>query len=209
VQPFGQNDARVVAGYPLFGRWARPILGYTDANHDGIIERNEVLLGDSLVFMGGSEPNYEANLFSTLSLLRGAVTVSGSLSYQSGLTQINQTIGTAGQTIFSPGTSDPKSSPGEQAAVVVMGETEYGLMQTVSSLRFSSLSVAYNLSPSAASRFGARALSVALQGTNLGLFTNYKGKDPNVNAYATGNSTLDTGVLPIPRSWSLAVHATY
>ena len=209
VLPFGPNDARIVAGYPLFSRWARPILGYSDANGDGIIQRNEVLLGDSLVFMGGSEPNYEANFFSTLSLLRGAVSVSASLSYQSGLTQINQTIGSAGQDIFSPGASDPHSSFGEQAAIVVMGESAYGLMQTVSTWRFSSLSVAYNLSSSFASHFGARALSVALQGTNLGLFTNYKGKDPNVNAFATGNSTLDTGVLPQPRAWSLAVHATY
>jgi TonB-linked SusC/RagA family outer membrane protein len=209
VLPFGSNDARVVAGYPLFSRWARPILGFSDANHDGIIERNEVLLGDTLVFMGGSEPNYEANLFSTLSLFRGTVTVSGGLSYQAGLTQINQTIGTAGQAIFSPGTSDPKSSLGEQAAVVVMNETQYGLMQTVSTWRIMSLAVAYNLSPEFAARFGARALSVALEGTNLGLFTNYKGKDPNVNAFATGNSTLDTGVLPLPRAWSLAVHATY
>ena len=209
VLPFGTSDARIVAGYPLFGRWARPILGYSDANQDGIIQRNEVLLGDSLVFMGGSEPNYEANFFSTLSLLRGAVTVSGSLAYQGGLTQINQTIGSAGQDIFSPGASDPHSSFGEQAAIVVIGESTYGLMQTVSTWRITSLSVAYNLSSSFASHFGARALSVALQGTNLGLFTNYKGKDPNVNAFATGNSTVDTGVLPQPRTWALAVHATY
>lgn len=209
VLPFGSNDARIVAGYPLFSRWARPILGYSDVNQDGIIQRNEVLLGDSLVFMGGSEPNYEANFFSTLSLLRGTVTLSGSLSYQAGLTQFNQTIGTAGQDIFSPGASDPHSSLGEQAAIVVLGETAYGVMQTVSTWRFSSLSAAYNLPTNFASHFGARALSVALEGTNLGLFTNYKGKDPNVNAYATGNSTLDTGVLPQPRTWSLAVHATY
>ena len=209
VLPFGTSDARIVAGYPLFGRWARPILGFADANQDGKIERDEVLLGDTLVFMGGNEPNYEANFFSTLSLLRGAVSLSGALSYQSGLTQINQTISTAGQSIFSPGTSDPNSSFAEQAAAVVMNETAYGLMQTVSTWRISSVSLAYNLSSSFASHFGARSLSIALQGTNLGLFTNYKGKDPNVNAYATGNSTLDTGVLPQPRAWSLAVHVTY
>ena len=76
VTPFGPNDARVVAGYPLFGRWARPILGYADVNQNGVIERSEVQLGDTLVFMGPSEPNYEANLFSTLSFLRGAITAS-------------------------------------------------------------------------------------------------------------------------------------
>ena len=209
VLPFGPDYQRVVAGYPLFGRWARPILGYKDMDGNGIITRNEVQLGDSLVFMGSSDPDYEANLFSTLSLFRGRITVSGSLAYQAGLTQINQTVGTQSQTLFTPGASDPHSSLADQAAVAVMDETTYGLMQTVSSLRFNSFSLAYNFSPNAAAHIGARSLSIALQGTNLGLFTNYKGKDPNVNAFSTGNNTLDTGVLPQPRAWSLAVHATY
>jgi TonB-dependent SusC/RagA subfamily outer membrane receptor len=209
VVPFGPNDARVVAGYPLFGRWAKPILGYADANHNGVIELSEVMLGDSLVFMGASEPNYEANLFTNLSLLRGAVTVSAGFAYQDGLTQINRTIGGPGQSIFSPGVSDPSSSLGAQAAVAVMNRTSYGLMQTVSSLRVNSVSVAYNASPSLARLLGTKALSIALQGTNVGLWTNYAGKDPNVNAFATGNSVADTGVLPMPRSWLVAVHATY
>jgi hypothetical protein len=209
VRPFGPDFQRVVAGYPLFGRWTRPILGFSDIDQNGIITRNEVQLGDSLVFMGGSDPDYEANLFSTLSLFRGAVSLSGSLAYQSGLTQINQTVGSTSQVIFSPGASDPHSSLAEQAAVAVMGETAYGLMQTVNTLRIGSFSLAYNFSTNAAARLGARALSVALQGTNIGLFTNYKGKDPNVNAYSSGNNTLDNGVLPQPRAWSLAVHATY
>jgi len=209
VLPFGPDYARVVAGYPLFGRWARPILGYNDVDGNGIITKNEVQLGDSLMYMGSSSPDYEANLFSTLSLFRGRITVSGSLAYQAGLTQINQTVGTASQSLFTPGASDPHASLAEQAAVAVMDETQYGLMQTVSSLRFNSFSLAYNFSTNAAAHIGARSLSIALQGTNLGLFTNYKGKDPNVNAYSTGNNTIDTGVLPQPRAWSLAVHATY
>jgi len=93
VTPFGSNDARIIAGYPLFSRWAKPILGFSDADHNGIITRDEVLIGDTLVFLGGSDPNYESNLFTTLSLFRGTITISGSLAYQSGLTQINQTIG--------------------------------------------------------------------------------------------------------------------
>jgi hypothetical protein len=198
-----------VAGYPLFGRWAKPILGYADVNQDGVIERNEVQLGDTLVFMGSSEPNYEANLFTTLSLFRGAVTLNAGFSYQNGLTQINQTVGGAGQAIFSPGLSDPSSSFGEQAAVAVMNETDYGLLQTVNTLRLNSVSVAYNAPPSLAGRFGAKALSIAVQGTNVGLWTNYAGKDPNVNAFTTGNEVRDTGVLPMPRSWQLTVRATY
>jgi TonB-linked SusC/RagA family outer membrane protein len=209
VTPFGSSDARIIAGYPLFSRWARPILGFSDADHNGIITRNEVLIGDTLVFMGGSDPNYESNLFTTLSLFRGTITISGSLAYQSGLTQINQTIGSGSQSIFSPGTSDPHSSLAEQAAIAALQETSYGVTQTVNTLRFNSFALAYNFSANAASMLGARALSIALEGTNLALHTNYRGKDPNVNAFATGNGTLDTGVLPIPRTWSLALHANY
>ncbi|MBX6331023.1 MAG: SusC/RagA family TonB-linked outer membrane protein [Gemmatimonadaceae bacterium] len=210
VQPFGPNDARVVAGYPLFGRWAKPILGYSDVNGNGVIEASEVLLGDTALYMGASEPNYEASLSTSLSLFRGAVTVGANFTYQDGLTQENNALfDRASNVIFSPGLSDPSSSFAEQAAVAVMQQTDYGLLQTVNTLRLNSLSVAFNASPRLARRFGTKALSVALQGTNVGLWTNYAGKDPNVNAAATGNKVFDTGVLPMPRAWMLAVRATY
>jgi TonB-dependent SusC/RagA subfamily outer membrane receptor len=210
VLPFGTSDERVVAGYPLFGRWARPILGYADADSNGVIDRSEVQLGDTMVYMGASEPNYEVSAFSSLTLFRGALTVSAGLAYQDGLTQRNQAIVDPSTTaIFSPGLSDPSSSFAEQAAVAVMNETSYGLLQTVNTLRLNSLSIAFNASPRLAKRFGTQALSIALQGTNVGLWTNYKGKDPNVNAFATGNAVSDTGVLPQPRTWLLSVHATY
>jgi hypothetical protein len=56
---------------------------------------------------------------------------------------------------------------------------------------------------------GVRALTVALQGRNLGLLTTYHGKDPDVNAYSTGNNVADTGVLPQPRTWQLRVSASF
>jgi hypothetical protein len=44
---------------------------------------------------------------------------------------------------------------------------------------------------------------------NLGLFTSYRGKDPNVNAYPNGNTVLDAGQLPSPRTWQLRVSLQY
>ena len=52
----------------------------------------------------------------------------------------------------------------------------------------------YTVPAAVARRLGAQTLSVAVQGTNLGLWTNYRGLDPSVNARATGNSVTDTGV---------------
>ncbi|MBX6332526.1 MAG: TonB-dependent receptor, partial [Gemmatimonadaceae bacterium] len=158
VDPFyASNGQRIAPNYPLFGQWAKPILAYADVNGNGIIEASEVQVGDSAVFMGETVPNYEANISSTVSLFRGAVTASANLDYQDGLTQINQAMSTAagGGGFFLRGVSDPTAPFSEQAAVAVMNVTPYGLLQTVSTLRLMSLSVAYNAPPSLAQRFGA------------------------------------------------------
>jgi TonB-linked SusC/RagA family outer membrane protein len=209
VTPFfnSTGDGRVVAGYPLFGRWARPILGYSDVNHDGLIESSEVQVGDSLVYIGQSEPDFTANIGTHFSLFRSRVSIDAGFQYTGGLTQLNSSALT--NQVFSAALNDPNAPLGQQAAVAAMDRTTYGEYQTVSTFRFNSFSVAYALSNSAARLFRAQAISVALQGTNLGLFTNYRGKDPNVNAYGTGNGVADTGQLPEPRTWQVRVSATY
>ena len=86
---------------------------------------------------------------------------------------------------------------------------DYMWTQVVNTLRFNSLSVRYQVPTHWAQRFGARALSVAVQGTNLGLRTNYRCFDPNVNARVSGNGVSDNGVLPEPRVWQIRVNANY
>jgi TonB-linked SusC/RagA family outer membrane protein len=207
VEPFyiGQGDSRVAAGYPLFGRWTKPLIGYADANGNGVLEPEEVLVGDTAVFVGGTTPNYTANLNTTLTFLRGAVAVTAGFSYEDGMTQNNQ----VGRSLapFSAGWNDPNSSLAEQART--WDQTGYSWIQTVSTLRFNTLAVTYNVPQFMAQRVGARAVSVSLQGTNLGLRTNYRGIDPNVNLYSTGNGVIDSGVLPQPRTWQIRFNAAY
>jgi len=198
--------SRVKAGYPLFGWWAYPVRGYRDANHDGILQVGEVLVGDSLVFLGQQDPRYQLGFGTDVSLFR-RFSVHAFVDYTNGLTQYNA----SGQGI-SAALFDPRTPLAEQAGAVARyfalgthSGTAFSEVQTVSTLRFQTLSVNYELPLSIARRFRASAMGVALQGSNLGLHTNYKGKDPNVNAFATGNQTLDTGVLPQPRTWSLQV----
>jgi TonB-linked SusC/RagA family outer membrane protein len=206
VQPFGDLGARVTPGYPLFGRWAKPVLAYHDRNSDGLIDPSEVLYGDTAVYLGSPEPNYTAALSTTLSLFRGAVVVTAGLSYESGLTQAGL-LSMLGNDVLR-GYNDPTAPLGEQASVVSSASSDFLNTQTISALRFNSLSIAYNVPMSMAQRIGARSLAVALQGTNLGLHTNYRGLDPNVNS-ASGNDVLDQGALPQPRTWQIRVSASY
>jgi TonB-linked SusC/RagA family outer membrane protein len=224
VSPFNVEAGGALSvirpGYPLFGIWARPIVGFADANHNGVIERNEVQVGDSATYMGASSPDYQASLHTGFSLFHSAIHVDAGFDYQHGVTQINGTA--LDHQAASRALNDPSAPHGELAGTLVLmpgseigfagqsgTSTPYGVIQTVHTLRFNSLSVAYALPSTAAERLGARALTVALQGTNLGLFTNYSGKDPNVNAYPIGNGVLDTGQLPAPRTWQLRVSAQY
>jgi len=201
----GNNAQRLVAGYPLFGFWARPILGYADRNHDGVIEPGEVLVGDSAVFMGSAEPNYEAALHSSVALFGRALTLGVSFQYQNGVTQLNL-VTVTGQSV-SQALNDPHTSFGAQAAAVA--PTDYGQIETVSVLRLTGLTVSYRVPTSVAHGIGAEAVAVTLQGANVGVWTKYRGKDPNVNAFATGNAIADTGQLPIPRTWQLRMSVSY
>jgi len=107
----------------------------------------------------------------------------------------------------SQGLNDPHASFGAQAAAVA--PTAYGEIETVSVLRLTGLTVSFRVPSAVARGMGAEALAVTLQGANVALWTNYRGKDPNVNAFSTGNAVADAGLLPIPRTWQLRVSASY
>ncbi|HEX6534031.1 MAG TPA: TonB-dependent receptor plug domain-containing protein [Gemmatimonadaceae bacterium] len=208
---------RLQVGYPLFGIWARPVLGYADANGNGVLEPNEVQIGDSLAYMGAPEPDYQATFGTGVGLFRGALRVDVGFQYEHGMTQID--AAELGRTSASRALNDSTTPWSEVAGVVALANdvgaglqqsaTPYGAIQNVSLLRFNSLSVTYTAPSALARRAGAAALSLSLQGTNLGLFTRYRGKDPNVNAFPNGNAVLDAGQLPAPRTWQLRVSLLY
>jgi hypothetical protein len=56
----------------------------------------------------------------------------------------------------------------------------------------------------------ATAATLSLSGTNLGMWTKYRGADPNVNSSAVGDQLTDFqdnvgGTIPQTRNWSMAL----
>jgi hypothetical protein len=202
------GETRIAVGYPLFGRWAKPILGYADANGDGIIQPSEIRLGDTAVYLGRQDPAFTAAVNTDLTMFHGRVGVHANFSRTGAYSQLNGASGVNGSGAFLSVANAPNATLGQQAYYVaaVTGDprlTTIGLTQTVSAWRFQSFSVNYVAPPAIAQWFRVPRMSVALQGSNLGLWTNYRGKDPNVNAFPNGNATADGGQLPQPRTWSL------
>jgi hypothetical protein len=200
-------QTRIVPGYPLNGLWTRPITGYADANGDGLIAPSEVRLGDSTVYIGSPEPNYQLQFSTGLSLFSSRLTINTSLVYQNGLTQFAGAQGMCGVGVdcLELALNNPATTLAQQAAIAAYPASAIGMAQTVNILRWQDLSISYYVPPSISRKLRIPQLTVALQGNNLGLHTNYRGKDPDVNAFTSGNFTADMGQLPEPRLFSLQV----
>jgi hypothetical protein len=211
-----EEETRVQAGYPLFAIFARPITGYADVNGDGIIEQDEVSVGDSSVYLGRADPDYQLNLSNDVTLFNGRLSLHATVAYQSGMTQYNEGACASGGLALVP--NAPNTPLATQAAYAASGcssnsviypaLTQIGLVQKVSTLRFNSASINFTAPTALARMFRAPHMTLALQGSNLGLHSNYRGKDPNVNAFSTvsaGDETKDLGQIPEPRSWSLRI----
>ncbi len=203
----------LVAGYPVGARWARPIVGFADPDGDGLLmspdrrrdNLGDIRVGESYVYMGRLLPAYTMTLHTNVVLFGGAVGAAASFSYESGATQIDEAART--NKMLSRAFVDPTAPLSEQAAL--LADTDYGVTQEISTFRFSTVSLRYNVAPSLARLVRAQQLSIALQGSNLGLHSTYRGKDPNVSAWSPGEGIKDTGQLPLPRLWQLRVDLRY
>ena len=211
-QTVGCQGTRIVAGYPLFGEWALPIASFADANHDGIIEPTEVRVGDSAIYVGQPNPKYQFDLTTGLTLFNGRLNANATFAYTNGLTQDNQGALNSGAFNLLPNV--PNTPLATQVAIAAAHayapyNTHIGLIQTVNTFRFNALSVNYSVPRVISSWFRVPQMTLALQGSNLGLHTNYRGKDPDVNAFSTvsaGDEAADLGQIPEPRTWWLRVN---
>ncbi len=196
--------AKIVKGYPLTALWARPIIAAADQNGDNALQPNEIILGDTAVYIGNSAPGYTSSLFSTMSLFGGALSVTAGFAYDAGGTQADLASNWAWSSAF----SDPSIPLSAMAPDIA--NTGFGRAKQVSTFRFRSASVNYRAPTSIARLVGAQQLSVAVQGSNIAMHSSYSyGRDPNVSAWGMGERTFDTGQMPLPREWTVAVNLRY
>ncbi|HET7551333.1 MAG TPA: carboxypeptidase regulatory-like domain-containing protein [Gemmatimonadaceae bacterium] len=207
------NYAKVVEGYPLFGRWSYPILGWADQNGNGMIDPTEVRVGDSLTYVGPSQPKYTAYMSHHLGLFRGRVAVDANFAYSGGMTQFNY----ARKSILSHLSPGQGPSSFEQQACIVAGfpsgqrhATDWCFMETVKALRFQNLSVGFMLPPSLVQHVGISAATLRFSATNLALWSNYHGIDPGINTDpVNGNGVQAGAAFPAPRSYGVRLQVQF
>jgi TonB-linked SusC/RagA family outer membrane protein len=199
-------------GYPIWSRWARPILDYGDANGNGIIEPDEVQVGDTAVYIGPASPPRQLAASTMLGLFNGRVLISSMVEYRGGHIGVNTTaLNACGFFRNCAAVNDPSAPLREQARSVAydVARTSAGYMEDASFIRWRELAITYRIPDAFAAPIGASTMSITLAGRNLHLWTDYSGVDPEVNALPgllliEGNN--DNPTAPQTRQWSLRVN---
>jgi len=195
--------SRTVAGYPIGGLWARPITGWKDKNGDGLLTyfadtaKNEVFVGDSVIFRGYATPRYQLTLANGFDLLDKKLRVSTMFDYRGGNRYYNNTERIRCTRPNCAGRMDLKADFIDQAANIAANEhvakTLDGFFQPGAFVRLREASVQYTFSSALAAKLArASSLSIVLSGRNLKLWTKYRGTDPESAYQLSDGSATDT-----------------
>ncbi|MBV9109182.1 MAG: TonB-dependent receptor, partial [Gemmatimonadetes bacterium] len=198
-------------GFPLIGYWQRPIKSFADANHNGIIEASEIVVGDTAEFMGYTQPRTEITVTNGFDLFNRKVRVTALFDHKGGFLLLNGTDRIRCQSRNNcRALVDPTTPLAEQARAVAVrtatfSNTQAGYMEDASFWRFRELGLTLNAPDQWARRFGGRSLSATFSARNLHLWTNYSGIDPESN-YGQNDVPSDFQTAPPPSYYTVRVN---
>jgi len=175
-------------GYPLGGYWDFP-MEYNDANGDGVIDLDEVTVGEEEVYLGSSIPTKDMS-FSTSVTLFNMVRLNALADYRGGYKLMNLTESFRCGFAICEGLYNANASLRDQARALTQtftaDATDDGFIEDASFLKLRELGATFFLPENWASAFGATRASFTATGRNLFTLTDYSGVDPEVNQNGSG-----------------------
>jgi hypothetical protein len=190
------STQRHVQGYPLGGYWQRP-LTFVDANNDGLVQRAEVTVGDTLEYMGTPFPVREASL-STGFTLFNVVRISGLLDYKGGHKLLNYTEmdRCAWEMVCEKTYNRDIATINDQLGWIGWNLNLGGFGRNVSTfvedadfVKLRELSASFSIPTRFVERFNMSGMRLTLAGRNLATWTKYSGYDPEVNTAGQSDFT--------------------
>jgi TonB-linked SusC/RagA family outer membrane protein len=208
----GANTQRHQNGYPLGGYWQPPIESWSDANGDGIIAADEVVVGDTAVYLGSPYPTRELAVAPKLTFFK-YFQLSGLVDYRGGFKLYNGTEDFR-CAVFATcrAINDPTAPLWEQARAVADFQyaTVAGYIEDASFTKLREIALTITAPSSLAQRAGLNGLSLTLAGRNLATWTDYTGADPEVNFAGQANfSQADFLTQPPVRYFTARVNVNW
>ena len=200
----------VQAGLPLGSYIGSPILGYADANHDGILSPSEVQLGTVPTFLGTPFPTEGATLSSTLRL-RERILISALLDYRAGNSEVNYTEQLRCMVGNCRARNDPSTPLSDQVAwAAQQAGSGAGWVERANFLKLREITVTFLAPPAWARHVGAEEMMLTLAGRNLATWTSYTGLDPEINVSGSqGVSAADFFTQPLARIWTARLDLSF
>ena len=190
TEPIG-SQTRFVPGYPLGGQWDRPILGWNDGDGNSILTPDELMIGDTIEYIGPGQPENQLTVTSSFRILDN-INVYGMLDYRGNYIAYNNTERFRCRFRLCQALIDPATPIDEQARAVASllhpSQTVWGYMEKGDFWKLREVSVRYDLPEFITSQIGASRGSVTLSGRNLGVWTDYTGMDPEINWNGSGDN---------------------
>ena len=187
IPPVISDVQRHTPGRPLGAFFERPIKSFDDANQNGIIELNEIVVGDTAEYRGSPQPTKEFSLSNIVTLFRGKLRLFGQLDYKGGFRQYNLTevfrctaTGNNCQAMMDPST--PLDLQARAVARRFHGSaTNWGFIEDGEFLKLREVAITYNFPDRWANAMRAQRVNLTLAGRNLHTWTGYTGVDPELN----------------------------
>jgi TonB-linked SusC/RagA family outer membrane protein len=197
----------LVEGYPIGARFRLPIASYEDVNGDGILQPEEVIMGDTPVYMGEGSPRTSQTLSTTLGFFNQKVRLSALFDRRSDFTVFNYIRMRQDLGGYSRAAVDPTTPWAQQAEIHAMMKgvsTGYFYIDQGDYTRLGEASIAVTLPDSWTRQLRLSNASLSLAGRNLGLWTKYSSADPESGRFA-GNMGTYAENIPQSRDWVLRV----
>ncbi|HXB26842.1 MAG TPA: hypothetical protein VNV25_19095, partial [Gemmatimonadaceae bacterium] len=194
---FLNDPVGAVVGHPFAGVWQNTYT-YSDANHDGVIEPNEVIVDGSTSlghYVGSAVPTHLASASTSIEMFHRRLRLATLFDYRGGYVlpdlSLEERDGLGARAINAPG-----ASLADQAAIIAISAAGDPPLQRVSALRWRELSATVGTP-------GVHTVQLTLAVRNLRLWTHYQG-DPDWLLTPTQEQQL-----PEPRTWLLRLTAGF
>ncbi len=210
--PGGVIQQRV--GRPLNAYYGQKILSYKDADGNGKLSVNEVVVDPNTTYIGPSQPTYEGTLNNSVEVLSHMLRANALLDMKGGYVVRNGTERIRCQNRGNcSGVANPNAPLREQARAVALinnaARTSAGYNEKVHFTRLRELSFTFTPKAEWSQRFlRSDASSLTLGIRNVHAWTNYTGIDPESN-YGQDDVQNDFQTLPPPTYFTLRLNVGF
>jgi len=219
--PFAGRDLiRIQQGKPLYSYWLYKQLGVDPQTGDAVFEdinKDGKITADDRQIIGSIWPKYFGGLTNSFSYKNIDLSVFFTFSFGNKIWNHNRMLGETGGTldanrVLLATQLDRWTTPGQITDVPRLTDANYArqensrFLEDGSFVRLRSLNLGYTFPNSISSKLHIQKLRVFASGSNLLLFTPYKGADPESNIGQDNIQGYDYGVPPQPRAFQFGIN---